>query len=488
MAIRRPTVRTTHSSTTFGATLTPLQFTIANTGTATLNLTGAPRVSISGAHAEDFIVTQQPSSPVAVGSSTTFEVLFQPSAGGRLREAMVSIANDDSNENPYNFAIAGDTFGSVPVPEILLRGNGQEIIDGDTTPASVDDTDFGNAIVASGGATHTFTIANTGTAALNLTGTPRVSISGTDAEDFSITLQPSSPVASGDTTTFQVRFDPSAEGLRQATVSIANDDSDEDPYDFAVSGIGALTAAPEIAVTGNGLEILDGDTTPDSADGTNFGGTGVETGAVTRTFAIANIGLGALNLTGTPQVSIGGVHASDFSVAVQPSSPVAEGSETTFQLLFNPTAEGMREATISIANDDTDENPYDFAVRGAGFRINSVIDGHGYHSLALLGASGDLWAWGLNNNGQLGDGTTTNQSAPTPISNGYLAIAGGRAHSLALKNDGSLWAWGSNSSGQLGDGTTTNRSVATPIDTGFSAVAASDLHSLALKNDGSLYA
>src|SRR5690606_1184870 len=85
-------------------------------------------------------------------------------------------------------------------------------------------------------------------AALQLTGTPRVVISGTDAADFTVSSVPSSPVATSGTTNFQITFDPSASGLRAATVTIANDDGDEYSYTFAIQGTGTLPTGPEIAV------------------------------------------------------------------------------------------------------------------------------------------------------------------------------------------------------------------------------------------------
>src|SRR5206468_2309569 len=74
------------------------------------------------------------------------------------------------------------------------------------------------------------------------------------------------------------------------------------------------------------------------------------------------------------------------------------------------------------------------------------------HSLALLG-DGTVMAWGLNNDGQLGDGTTTNRRVPVAVSelSGVVAISGGGFHSMALLGDGTVKAWGDNGSGQVGD-------------------------------------
>ncbi len=82
------------------------------------------------------------------------------------------------------------------------------------------------------------TIRNTGTATLQLSGNPRVQISGTHAGDFTVLTLPSPNRAAGGSTTFQIRFDPSADGLRTAVVSIISDDADENPYDFAIQGTG----------------------------------------------------------------------------------------------------------------------------------------------------------------------------------------------------------------------------------------------------------
>lgn len=334
-------------------------FTIQNSGTKTLTLTGTPKVVVGGTNATDFTVTAQPAGTVATAGSTTFQVTFNPSAAG-LRTATVSIANDDPDENPYNFTVQG----TGTAPEMNVLGNGANIADGATVPSAGNHTDFGSTDILAGTVVRTFTIENLGTYALTLSGRPKVVISGTNAADFTVTAEPAGTVAAAGSTTFQVTFDPSAIGQRTATVSIANDDTDENPYNFAIQGAG--TVSPEIDVKGNGLSIADGDATPDLADHTDFDSVNITSGTITRTFTIENSGSGDLTLGGTPIVALSGANATDFTVTAEPSGTVAAAVSTTFQITFDPSAAGLRMATISIANDDSDENPYNFTIQGTG--------------------------------------------------------------------------------------------------------------------------
>lgn len=129
-------------------------------------------------------------------------------------------------------------YGSPLTQEIVLRGNGYEIRAGDSLPAPWDGTHFGAAAVGGGGTTQVFTIQNTGDLPLVLDGIPVVSIAGMHPSNFSVSMQAQTPIAPGSSTSFTLVFTPSALGLRQATVVIPNDDSDENPYTFAIEGWG----------------------------------------------------------------------------------------------------------------------------------------------------------------------------------------------------------------------------------------------------------
>jgi alpha-tubulin suppressor-like RCC1 family protein len=81
------------------------------------------------------------------------------------------------------------------------------------------------------------------------------------------------------------------------------------------------------------------------------------------------------------------------------------------------------------------------------------------HSAAIK-TSGELWAWGSNRCGRLGDGTLTTRCSPVReicSATNWCQVSAGYGHTLGIKTSGELWAWGSNASGRLGDGTLTNR-------------------------------
>lgn len=119
------------------------------------------------------------------------------------------------------------------------------------------------------------------------------------------------------------------------------------------------------------------------------------------------------------------------------------------------------------------------------------VDAGSTHGIALLD-NGDVYAWGLNDGGQLGQGNTVTQSTPVKVAlpKPAVSVAAGRSFSVVVLNDGSVYTFGANDIGQLGNN---GRDVsATPVlVTGVNnvvAVAAGNSHVLALRGDGSVWA
>ncbi|MCX7550258.1 LamG-like jellyroll fold domain-containing protein [Xanthomarina sp. F2636L] len=173
-----------------------------------------------------------------INFNTSTQVMFRVifSSDGSARD--IGVAFDE-------FRIRGNS--ATPQPEIDITGSGISISDGDTTPSPTDNTEFG-AIGTGSTVDHTFTIHNTGTQPLNLTSLfplPLVGISINPA--FTILTQPASnTIVPGGSETFVVRFAPLVAGTVQADISIANNDSNENPYNFRIQGTGVapLTEGP----------------------------------------------------------------------------------------------------------------------------------------------------------------------------------------------------------------------------------------------------
>ena len=203
---------------------------------------------------------------------------------------------------------------------------------------------------------------------------------------------------------------------------------------------------------------------------------------------------------------------------------------------------------VTCANTSSPECMGTLPAKIPNFTSVKAIASRGYHTLALK-TNGTVWAWGYNDGGRLGDGTTTDQHSPvqinglsshgdvTQISGGgvvnaalmadhtlmawgvnsegavgngvfsdsqpapvavsqasgltnVIAVATGWDHVVALAADKTVWTWGLNGSGQLGDGTTTNSSlpVHVPGLTNVKAVSAGDASTAVLKEDGTVWA
>ena len=147
-------------------------------------------------------------------------------------------------------------------------------------------------------------------------------------------------------------------------------------------------------------------------------------------------------------------------------------------------------ASHQLGTADTQELDVPTKVEGL-TGVKMVAAGHD-HSMALK-TDGSIWVWGSNQYGQLANGTLANDSTGTPrkvqSDQKFVAIDAGFAYCLAIDEQGDVWTWGSNTHGQLGDGSKVNRATPTKIAvTKAVAVAGGHFHSLVLRKDGTVVA
>ena len=242
-----------------------------------------------------------------------------------------------------------EVYGGAGGPEITVLGNGVLIVDGDTTPSTTDGTDFGLAAQGATPISRVFTVRNDGDSTLTL-GAVMV------PTGFSVTESLLTSLTAGAADTFTVQLDASVLGTRAGNISFTSNDSDETPFNFAITGT-VIHAAPEITVLGNGVSITDGDTTPSTTDDTDFGSIVQGGTAVSRTFTVRNEGTATLTL-GSVTVPTG------FTLTEGLSSSLAAGASDTFTVRLDSTTVGTKSGEVSFVTTDPDENPFHFAITG----------------------------------------------------------------------------------------------------------------------------
>ncbi|WP_292943165.1 choice-of-anchor D domain-containing protein [Olleya sp. UBA1516] len=211
----------------------------------------------------------------------------------------------------------------------------------------------------------TFDIDNDGTLDLDIAS---LVLSGTDATSFSI-VTPATPftVTAGSTQTVTVRFTPTTIGVKNATLTINNNDADEGTCTILLQGTGT-TPEQEINVEGNlGAfpDIANGDITPSSLDNTLFAAQNIGN-SQTKSYRIQNIGTANLDIA---NIAVGGINPGDFTISLNPAPFTVTPNQNPpglFEITFSPMASGTRTATITITNNDLDENPFTFTVQGNG--------------------------------------------------------------------------------------------------------------------------
>lgn len=194
-------------------------FTINNSGTGDLIING---ISLDGIDSGEFAIdTGSMATTLAPGSQTGFTVTFDPSSTG-IKNASLTVNNNDNNETSYTFYLKGYASASLE-PEIMLKQDLTEYIIGDNY-------DFGTILAGTSSPEVTFTIYNIGNTDLEI---GNFTLEGQNSEMFILdTSGTSETVAPGSSTAFTARFAPDTAKVVLVRVLIENNDSDENPFMF----------------------------------------------------------------------------------------------------------------------------------------------------------------------------------------------------------------------------------------------------------------
>jgi beta-galactosidase len=243
-----------------------------------------------------------------------------------------------------------EVYGEGVRPEITVLGNDVSITDGDTTPSAADGTDFGSVAPGAPAISRTFTVRNDGNSALTL-GVVTVPMGFYVIEGLSGSLAP------GASDNFTVQLDTGVLGIKTGEISFTTNDSDENPFNFTITGTVGSSEVPEITVLGNGVSIADGDTTPSAGDGTDFGSVIQNDGPIQRDFTVRNDGTAPLSL-GPVTVPTG------FTLIEALSGYLPAGISDTFTVQLSTATAGTWTGDLSFWTTDRDEDPFNFTITG----------------------------------------------------------------------------------------------------------------------------
>jgi hypothetical protein len=274
--------------------------TISSTGTSPLLINS---ITIAGTNAGDFAQTNNCGSSLAPGSSCTINVTFAPTAAG-LRSATLSISDN------------------VPgTPTVALSGTGVAPV----VSLSRTSITFATRLDFTTSSATNVTVRNTGTATLTLNS---ITITGTNAGDFSRTTTCGATLGAGLTCTISVRFTPQAAGTRTAVLSIS-DNALGSPHTVSLSGTGTAVSRSPASIT--------------------FTARAVGTVSGARAVTLTNVGPGSLAING---ITITGTNPGDFQQTNACGSSLAAGTSCTINVKFAPQATGTRTAILQISDLD----------------------------------------------------------------------------------------------------------------------------------------
>ena len=306
---------------------------VRNDGTGTLRLTDV-------AVPNGYTLVEGLAGKLGPNESDTFTIRLDADATG-LKEGSVKITNNDANEDPFTFLVTGRVEAKPTKPEIRVRRGNDDIADDQTSVG------FGTVERGESAPTRTFSVFNDGDGPLTL---GNVDVPG----GFTLVDALPNSIAPGESASFTVRMDTDSTGDKQGQVRFDNNDDDESPFNFFVSGrVNEPAPRPsEIVVLRGDENVTDGQTTID------FGTVTEGEAARTRIFTVRNTGNGDLVL-GNVQVPAG------YTLVDGLPNRLVPNESTTFAVRLDAAGVGTKNGEIRFSTNDDDENPFNINVTGS---------------------------------------------------------------------------------------------------------------------------
>jgi RTX calcium-binding nonapeptide repeat (4 copies)/Calx-beta domain/Protein of unknown function (DUF1573) len=261
------------------------------------------------------------------GNETVNLTLGFPTGGatiGTNNTAILTIVDNDAQSTPTPRPIQAPVT-EIPVPEIEVSDGADNITDGTTTAIEFGTTNLGNAV------TKTFTVTNIGAATLNL-------LDRNLPDGFSWVGSLPSSIAPGDSATFEVQLNATTVGTFNSRLEFTNNDSDESPFDFPITGT-VVESAATVTITASDAD-------------------GAETDGNTGTFRITRTGNTANALTinldidasSTVTSNAGAAFPVDYNFSVSGGGSIS-GTGATRTLII-PAGQSFVDVIVTPANDE----------------------------------------------------------------------------------------------------------------------------------------
>ena len=374
-----------------GTTSDEQDISLQNTGNEVLNVSS---ITITGENSADFRISTNQCGAMAMlaaGQQCYVGVVFTPRGSGN-RVAYLNF-NDNAPQSPQTVLLSGSGAGSGsgPVQSAALLVSPPALF-------------FGGQLVGTSTPLLPYiAISNTGTATVNI---KSVTITGTNAKDFTSYGGCAGSLAAGATCSFAVNFDPSAAGNRTATIEIVNDSADS-PLSVPVSGVGTTESIGLAAVPANLAfsEAVGQTSAPQSVTLLNTGS--------------EEISLSSIAITGPADYAI-----ISNTCAYLPST-IDYGYGCTIQITYTPSAAGTSTATLGIASNAGNQT--------------ILLTGSGQSAAKKLTAAASI-AFNTQSIGttSLAQAVTLQNAGSLPISLTGFAISGKNANDFTIDANGCL--------------------------------------------------